>query len=225
MPFQVPLDQPVRALAAGEKQKLEILKQLYLGRRFLILDEPTSVLTPDEADEVLGHVRQLCEAGTISVLMITHKFREVTAYADEVSVLRRGKLVGSGKVSDLTHADMAAMMMGDATLADPQPARAHAGDTGSASPRCPHAGPLRTERHRIANLTVHAGEIVGIAGISGNGQMELMEILTGQRALESGQSSSRAPPTAPRAKNISNPCPLPARRTSAKRLRPAHVRH
>ena len=119
MPFQVPLDQPVRALAAGEKQKLEILKQLYLGRKFLILDEPTSVLTPDEADEVLGHVRALCEAGRITVLMITHKFREVTAYADEVSVLRRGRLVGTGKVSDLSHADMAAMMMGDATLAEP----------------------------------------------------------------------------------------------------------
>ena len=67
MPFRIPLDQPVRALAAGEKQKLEILKQLYLGRRFLILDEPTSVLTPDEADEVLGHVRGLCEAGAITV--------------------------------------------------------------------------------------------------------------------------------------------------------------
>merc|ERR1739841_481865 len=99
MPFQVPLDRPVRALAAGEKQKLEILKQLYLGRRFLILDEPTSVLTPDEADEVLGHVRKLCEAGNLSVLMITHKFREVTAFADEVSVLRRGKHVGSGRVA------------------------------------------------------------------------------------------------------------------------------
>jgi general nucleoside transport system ATP-binding protein len=72
MPFRVPLDQPVARLAAGEKQKLEILKQLYLGRRFLILDEPTSVLTPDEADEVLGHVRGLCQAGEISVLMITH---------------------------------------------------------------------------------------------------------------------------------------------------------
>lgn len=186
MPFQVPLDQPVRALAAGEKQKLEILKQLYLGRRFLILDEPTSVLTPDEADEVLGHVRQLCEAGTISVLMITHKFREVTAYADEVSVLRRGKLVGSGTVSDLTHADMAAMMMGDATLPAPSPRAETAG-----APVLQVQGARARDRSGlkdidIADLTVRAGEIVGIAGISGNGQMELMEILTGQRALDSG---------------------------------------
>lgn len=186
MPFQVPLDQPVRALAAGEKQKLEILKQLYLGRRFLILDEPTSVLTPDEADEVLGHVRNLCAEGAISVLMITHKFREVTAYADEVSVLRRGKLVGCGKVSDLSHADMAAMMMGDATLAKVAERK---GDAGAPilqlqDARAKDRSGLKDIE--IEDLTVHAGEIVGIAGISGNGQMELMEIMTGQRPLESG---------------------------------------
>ena len=186
MPFQVPLDQPVRALAAGEKQKLEILKQLYLGRRFLILDEPTSVLTPDEADEVLGHVRKLCAEGAISVLMITHKFREVTAYADEVSVLRRGKLVGCGKVSDLSHADMAAMMMGDATLAKVAERK---GDTGAPilqlqDARAKDRSGLKDIE--IKDLTVHAGEIVGIAGISGNGQMELMEIMTGQRPLEGG---------------------------------------
>ena len=87
MPFSVPLDQPVSRLAAGEKQKLEILKQLYLGNRFLILDEPTSVLTPAEANEVLSHVRALTDAGEITVLMITHKFREVTAFADNVSIL------------------------------------------------------------------------------------------------------------------------------------------
>ena len=186
MPFQIPLDQPVRALAAGEKQKLEILKQLYLGRRFLILDEPTSVLTPDEADEVLGHVRQLCQDGKISVLMITHKFREVTAYADAVSVLRRGKLVGSGKVADLSHADMAAMMMGDAKLADPAP-RATTQGTPVLEVQAARARDRSGLREiDIADLTVRAGEIVGVAGISGNGQMELMEILTGQRALTAG---------------------------------------
>jgi simple sugar transport system ATP-binding protein len=173
-------------LAAGERQKLEILKQLYLGRRFLILDEPTSVLTPDEADEVLGHVREMCRQDEISVLMITHKFREVTAFADEVSVLRRGKHVGSGHVADLTHADMAAMMIGA------EASRAPAARTGT-----PGAPVLELEglkaRDRsglkeiaIDRLTVAAGEVVGIAGISGNGQMELMEILTGQRPLEGG---------------------------------------
>ncbi|MEM1360922.1 MAG: ABC transporter ATP-binding protein [Pseudomonadota bacterium] len=189
MPFQVPLNQPVRALAAGEKQKLEILKQLYLGRKFLILDEPTSVLTPDEADEVLGHVRQLCEAGQITVLMITHKFREVTAFADEVSVLRRGKLVGSGKVVDLTHSDMAAMMMGDATLAEPAPRRGTPGDVILKLEGARARDRSGLKDIVIDKLSVRAGEIVGVAGISGNGQMELMEILTGQRALEAGEIS------------------------------------
>ena len=90
MPFQIDPARPVRSLAAGERQKLEILKQLYLGNRIVILDEPTSVLTPSEADEVLGMLRAMAHAGKVSVLMITHKFREVMAFADEVTVLRRG---------------------------------------------------------------------------------------------------------------------------------------
>ncbi|MEM8553721.1 MAG: ABC transporter ATP-binding protein [Pseudomonadota bacterium] len=187
MPFAVPLDRPVSSLAAGEKQKLEILKQLYLGRGFLILDEPTSVLTPDEADEVLGHVRGLCEAGQISVLMITHKFREVTAYADDVSVLRRGKLVGKGRVADLTPQDMADMMMGGAKLADPAP---RTGTTGA--PVLEISGLRARDRSglkdiAIDGLTVSSGEIVGVAGISGNGQTELMELLTGQRPAAAGE--------------------------------------
>ncbi|NDV00010.1 ABC transporter ATP-binding protein [Pseudoroseicyclus sp. CLL3-39] len=186
MPFRVPLTEPVHRMAAGEKQKLEILKQLYLGRRFLILDEPTSVLTPDEADEVLGHVKALCASGALSVLMITHKFREVTAFADEVTVLRRGRHVGSGLVADLSHADMAAMMMGDARPAAPA-ARAET----SGAPVLELVGIRARDRSglkeiAIDGLSVRAGEIVGIAGISGNGQMELMEILTGQRATSAG---------------------------------------
>ena len=187
MPFKVPLDRPVSRLSAGEKQKLEILKQLYLGSRFLILDEPTSVLTPAEADEVLGHVRALCEAGQISVLMITHKFREVTAFADDVSVLRRGQLAGHGHVTDLSHDDMARMMMGV------QPERAEVTRTATTG------APVLTLSHAKASdrsglksidieaLDVKAGEILGIAGVSGNGQTELMEMLTGQRRLTGGE--------------------------------------
>lgn len=200
MPFQVPLDQPVRALAAGEKQKLEILKQLYLGRRFLILDEPTSVLTPDEADEVLGHVRALCEAGQITVLMITHKFREVTAFADAVSVLRRGKLVGGGPVRRLSHGDMAAMMMGDTAIADPAPRTGMPGASVLAVQGARARDRSGLKEIAIDALTVRACEIVGIAGISGNGQMELMEILTGQRPLEAGTVQVKGRPyTASRA--------------------------
>lgn len=187
MPFAVPLDQPVRALSAGEKQKLEILKQLHLGRRFLILDEPTSVLTPDEADEVLGHVKSLCQAGEITVLMITHKFREVTAYADEVSVLRRGKLVGSGKVAALSHADMARMMMGDETPAEPAPRSGNVGAAVLSVTGVKAADRSGLKQIAIDALEVRSGEIVGVAGISGNGQMELMEVLTGQRPTSAGE--------------------------------------
>ncbi|RUW65800.1 MAG: ATP-binding cassette domain-containing protein, partial [Mesorhizobium sp.] len=117
MPFKLPLDVKVAELAAGEKQKLEIIKQLYLGRNFLVLDEPTSVLTPGEAQEVLGLVRGMTKAGDLTVLMISHKFHEVTAFADDITVLRKGRLTGTGKVSDLTHKAMAAMMIGDQPIA------------------------------------------------------------------------------------------------------------
>ena len=94
MPFRVPLDKPVSSMAAGEKQKLEILKLLYLNQRFLILDEPTSVLTPAEADEILGPLREMAHRGEITVAMISHKFREVEAFCDDFTVLRRGVRVG-----------------------------------------------------------------------------------------------------------------------------------
>ena len=116
MPFKVPLDKPISSFSAGEKQKLEILKLLYLDQHFLILDEPTSVLTPDEADEVLGLLRGMTKRNEITVLMISHKFREVTAFADSVSVLRRGALVGGGKVSELSTDAMARMMIGDTII-------------------------------------------------------------------------------------------------------------
>jgi simple sugar transport system ATP-binding protein len=112
VPFRVPLDEPVSRLAAGEKQKVEILKQLYLERRFMILDEPTSVLTPAEADETLGLLHAMTRSNQVTVLMITHKFREVMAFADAVSVLRRGRLSGEGRVADLSPARMAEMMIG-----------------------------------------------------------------------------------------------------------------
>ena len=186
MPFRTPLNVPVMRLSAGERQKLEILKQLYLGRKFLILDEPTSVLTPAEADEVLGVVRGLTEAGQISVLMISHKFREVTTFADEVSVLRRGRRTGGGRVADLSHADMAEMMVGAETLARPA---ARAGQPGApvlklTGVTAPDAAGLKTIS--IEDFQVRAGEIVGVAGVSGNGQSELMEILTHQRPCEAG---------------------------------------
>src|SRR5471030_242516 len=112
MPFKVPLNFRVSDISAGERQKCEILKQLYLKRRFLILDEPTSVLTPGEADEVLGMLRDMVVNGDLTILMITHKFREVMAFASEVTILRRGRFAGGGLVKDLTPDAMARSMIG-----------------------------------------------------------------------------------------------------------------
>ena len=191
-PFAVRLDSLVSALAAGEKQKVEILKQLYLERRFLILDEPTSVLTPGEADEVLGMLRDMATNGDITVLMITHKLREVSAFAERVAVLRSGCLVGEGEVSDLGAHDMASMMIGSRTL--PKSTDREAREVPSTLSRqglrirgLAADDESGTRALRGVDLTVQAGEIVGIAGVSGNGQRELVETLAGQRLASDGE--------------------------------------
>ncbi|MDE2065402.1 MAG: ABC transporter ATP-binding protein [Bradyrhizobium sp.] len=187
MPFRVPLNARVSDISAGERQKCEILKQLYLKRRFLILDEPTSVLTPGEADEVLGLLRKMVEGGELTILMITHKFREVMAFADEVTILRRGKLAGKGLVKELTPDAMARAMIGAEELTI-QPPRS--GETGGVRLELDKlcalddAGALAVNE---VSLAVRGGEIVGIAGVSGNGQRQLVEVLAGQREAERGE--------------------------------------
>jgi simple sugar transport system ATP-binding protein len=188
MPFRVPLDKPASSLSAGEKQKLEILKQLYLDRRFLILDEPTSVLTPQEADEVLGLLKGMTERGDLTILMISHKFREVTAYADAVSVLRRGRHVGGGRVGALPVAEMANLMIGDTEIR----ARAERSTAAAAAVAMELTALFAADDEGLPALTsidlkVHRGEIVGVAGVSGNGQSELVEVLSGQRDLTDGR--------------------------------------
>ncbi len=189
MPFKVPLDVPVSGLSAGEKQKLEILKQLYLDQHFLILDEPTSVLTPGEADEVLGLLRGMTQAGDLTILMITHKFREVTAFADELTVLRHGKQIGGGKVTDLSVDEMSRMMIGETKIRE----RAERKPLAADPPVVLELAGLFADDDQglpaveAVNLKVHAGEIVGIAGVSGNGQSELVEVLSGQREETDGR--------------------------------------
>ena len=186
MPFRVPLNARVSAISAGERQKCEILKQLYLKRRFLILDEPTSVLTPGEADEVLGMLRDMVGKGLLTILMITHKFREVMAFADEVTILRRGRLAGQGHVNELSPDAMARTMIGAEELTV-QPPRT--GEFGAPRLDIEKLNALDDGGQpavRTVSLSVRGGEIVGVAGVSGNGQRQLIEVLAGQREAESG---------------------------------------
>ena len=198
MPFRVPLDVPVSSLAAGEKQKLEILKLLYLDQRLMILDEPTSVLTPGEADEMLGLLRGMAQRKEITVIMISHKFREVTTFCDSVTVLRRGRMVGGGKVSELTTQQMAKMMIGDTKIREgakrkAQPAGEIVLDLVALEAEDEEGLPALDK----LNLKVAAGEIVGIAGVSGNGQSALVEVLSGQRPLKNGRIMVKGHPFEP----------------------------
>jgi general nucleoside transport system ATP-binding protein len=186
LPFRLDPDRPVSALAAGEKQRLEIAKQLFHGCRVLILDEPTSVLTPEEADQILGVLRDLTAERRLTVVLITHKLREVEAFAREVSVLREGRRVTGGRVGELSRDGLVSAMVGGGV-----PARA----SRASLPPGPVALELAAVRVRDdrgldavrgVTLAVRAGEIVGVAGVSGNGQRELVEALGGQRALGAG---------------------------------------
>ena len=187
MPFRVPAGRQVRQLAAGEKQKLEILKQLYLGSRIIILDEPTSVLTPQEADDVLGLLAQMAHDGQVSILLITHKVREVQRFADEVTVLRRGQHAGSGKASELDTATLARLMVGS----EP-PSVSLARSANKHTQTLLEIDALEADDDlglpvlRRLSLRVSAGEIVGVAGVSGNGQDQLVEVLAGQRRARAG---------------------------------------
>jgi simple sugar transport system ATP-binding protein len=198
MPFRVPLDVPVSSLAAGEKQKLEILKLLYLDQRLMILDEPTSVLTPGEADEMLGLLRGMAQRKEITVIMISHKFREVTTFCDSVTVLRRGRMVGGGKVSELTTQQMAKMMIGDTKIREGAKRKAQApGETVLELVALEAEDEEGLPALDKLNLKVAAGEIVGIAGVSGNGQSALVEVLSGQRPLKNGRIMVKGQPFEP----------------------------
>jgi simple sugar transport system ATP-binding protein len=191
VPFRVDLNKPAGRLAAGEKQKVEILKQLYLERRFIVLDEPTSVLTPAEADEVLGMLKAMARAGQVTVLMITHKFREVMAFADAVTVLRRGRLAGDGAVVDLTPARLAEMMVGSRDIPQARGSRQDGWDPARAPRLAVEGLVVEDDAGLVAvdqvSLAVRPGEIVGVAGVSGNGQRELVEALIGQRDPVAGR--------------------------------------
>ena len=177
-------------LSVGARQRVEIIKALFRGARILILDEPTAVLTPQETSELFLMIRSLTKNG-FSVLFISHKLNEVKEISDRVTVLRQGRTFGTYDIDECDACDLARLMVGrdiNFTIE-----RKEQGDTRSIltienlSLECEGGKKALDE----VSLTVHAGEILGIAGVDGNGQSELVECLTGLRKAGSGKASFR----------------------------------
>ncbi len=182
--LEVNPDAPVWSLSAGEQQRVDILKALARGAKVLILDEPTSVLTPQEAEELFKVLRRMKLEGE-GVILITHKLDEVMAVADRITVLRKGKVVGSLETSQTNPTDLAALMIGRQL----EPVRASAVQVGASVLRLENVSAL-SDRGVPAieniSLEVCAGEVLGVAGVAGNGQRELIEVITGLRGVTAG---------------------------------------
>ena len=181
----------VELIGVGQEQRVEILKALYRGAKILILDEPTAVLTPQEAGELFEIIRNLQEQGT-SVIFISHKLKEVLEIADRITVLRRGKKVDTIPREGATERELARMMVGREVLlrVDKQPATP---GEPLLRVRDLHVVDERgVEMVRGVSFDVREGEIVGIAGVDGNGQTELIDVLTGLRRATSGEVRVRA---------------------------------
>ena len=177
--FEVDPDALIEDLPVGIQQRVEIIRALIYNSKILILDEPTAVLTPQETDELLANMKKLRDSGR-SIVFITHKLREVKAVADRISIIRRGKVVGTVKPS-ASQEEMASLMVGrpvDLTVnkADGKP--------GKTILEMANLNVLDTSGRALAskiNLTVSAGEVVAVAGVQGNGQSELAEAIVGLR--------------------------------------------
>ena len=175
----------IEDLSVGQQQRVELLKALYRNADLLILDEPTAVLSPQEVEEFFGILRRMKEQGK-TIIIITHKLEEVLAISDEVTVMRDGKVVGNVKTSDTNAQELARMIVGRDVLlriekTDARLAGAVLEVAGLTIP-----GKLGTAVDGVS-FTVHAGEIVGIAGIEGNGQTELIEALAGLCRVSAGK--------------------------------------
>ena len=176
--LQVDPDAPIEELSVGHQQRVEILKALYRRADILILDEPTGVLTPAEADHLFRILRGLRDEGK-TIILITHKLREIMEITDNVSVMRRGEMVTSVKTAETNPAQLAELMVGRKVLlrVDKAPAQPGAPVLEVRGLRMVDADGV--ERLRGIDLDIRAGEIVGIAGVAGNGQTQLLEILGG----------------------------------------------
>jgi ABC-type uncharacterized transport system ATPase subunit len=179
-------DTIIEDMPVGLQQRVEIIKALYRQADILVLDEPTAVLTPQEADELFDVMRSLVKQGK-SIIFITHKLREILAVADSISVIRRGQMVGSTVPAEANRAKLASMMVGREVVLQVDKSPAKPGE------KVLEVNDLvvMDERDQVAlegiSFDVRAGEILGVAGVQGNGQTELVEALTGLREIQSGQ--------------------------------------
>ena len=178
--LQVDVDAKVQDIPVGAQQRVEILKALYRKADILIMDEPTAVLTPQETDELLKVMRGFADSG-VAVIFITHKLREVLTVADTIEVLRGGKAVGTTTPGESDQASLAQMMVGRSVLLTVDRGPSKPGEVVLDVVGLTAENNIGLEALRGINLQVRAGEIVGIAGVEGNGQRELVEALTGLR--------------------------------------------
>ena len=175
----------VEILEVGERQRVEIIKVLYRGAKILILDEPTAVLVPDEVDELFRNMRELKASGA-TILFIDHKLEEVLEISDSITVLRQGKTIATVKPEDVDAGDLAELMVGS-ELPSPETTESTVTDTIALSIA---AVTVLDEDERPVvddvSLDIHKGEIVGIAGVEGNGQTELIDAIVGTRPIAAG---------------------------------------
>lgn len=176
----------VQDISVGMQQRVEILKALYRGADILILDEPTAVLTPQEVEELIEIMKSLTEEGK-SIIFITHKLKEVKAISDRVTVIRRGRVIDTVPTDSATTSDLARMMVGREVVLRVEKGPAHPGEVILEVENLK----AKNDRGLLAlngtTFSVRRGEILGIAGVDGNGQSELTEVLTGLRELEEGR--------------------------------------
>ena len=184
--LKVDPDARIWQLSAGEQQRVEIIKALYRGAEVLILDEPTTMLTPSEAEELFAILRRMAEEGR-TVIFITHKLDEVMAVADRVTVLRRGKVVGTVETSETNKRELARMMVGREVLFRLEKRPVEKGQVVLEVEDLRALSDKGLPALKGVSFTVREGEILGIAGVAGNGQRELVEVITGLRRAAGGR--------------------------------------
>ena len=172
-------------LSVGQQQRVEIIKALYRGAALLILDEPTAVLTPQEVDELFVIMHQMVKDGH-ALIFISHKLHEVVEISNRVTVLRDGRKIGTRPTSETTKQDLANWMVGREIGFTPDRGKVELGEAACNSIRFSCGSDRGTPGLRGVSLEVHSGEILGIAGVSGNGQRELAETITGLRKITGG---------------------------------------